>query len=29
MLDLKHQRIYKLTDEQTIVSKDIDVSSAT
>lgn len=29
MLDLKHQHKYKLTDEQTMVSKDINVSSAT
>lgn len=29
MLDLKHQHKYKLTDEQTMVSKDINVSSGT
>lgn len=29
MLDLKHQHKYKLTGEQTMVSKDINVSSAT
>lgn len=29
MLDLKHQHKYKLTDEQTMVSKDMNVSSAT
>lgn len=29
MRDLKHQHKYKLTDEQTMVSKDISVRSAT